>query len=417
MQDKIVISHPTGNANVRGAVDGFYKAGILHSFHTSIACFPGTLIYKFCIGPLSFIRKRTYSYFLKKYTKTYPIKEILRNLKKFNVTVDDVYHNLDNHVSKFIHSHKNQIAAIYAYDEGAYIQFEQAKKDGIMCFFDLPIIHWRTYQRLLDDERTKNPDWVAALGTTFSDSKEKLERKDCELQLADHIFVASTFTKKSIEKDFPYKHAPITVIPYGFPKVYHKREYTPTEGRKLKFLFVGRLTQTKGLSYMFDALKGFENEIDLTLVGNDSYSAICPALKEEIKKYQHIPYLSHYKVLDVMRNFDVFIFPSLFEGFGLVITEAMSQGTPVLTTNRTCGNDFIKDGENGWIVDAANTEALRDKINNIITNRSQLASIGKKAMETALQRPWSKYEYELSATIKNILKTNNHNETTTDRIL
>lgn len=401
---KVVISHPTGNANVRGAVDGFYKAGILHSFHTSIACFPRTLIYNLSIGPFSFIRKRKYSYFLNKYTKTYPVKEILRNLKKFNVTVDDVYHNLDNHVAKFVHRRKNQIAAVYAYDEGAYIQFKQAKKDGILCFFDLPIIHWRTYQRLLEDERTKNPEWATALGTTFSDSKEKLERKDAELQLADYIFVASSFTKKSIEEDFPYNHAPISVIPYGFPKVYHNREYTPTDGRKLKFLFVGRLTQAKGLSYMFDALNGFENEIDLTLVGNDSYVTICPALKEALKKYHHIPYLSHDKILEFMRGFDVLIFPSLFEGFGLVITEAMSQGTPVLTTNRTCGNDFIKDGENGWIVDSANSDALRDKINNIIQDRSRLSLIGKKAMDTALKRPWSMYEYELSNAIKKIIE-------------
>lgn len=401
---KVVISHPTGNANVRGAVDGFYKAGILHSFHTSIACFPGTLIYKLSIGPLSFVRKRTYSNFLNKYTKTYPIKEILRNLKKFYVTVDDVYHNLDNHVAKFVHRRKNQIVAVYAYDEGAYIQFKQAKKDGIMCFFDLPIIHWRTYQRLLEDERTKNPEWATALGTTFSDSKEKLERKDAELQLADYIFVASSFTKKSIEEDFPYNHAPISVIPYGFPEVYHNRKYTPTDGRRLKFLFVGRLTQAKGLSYMFDALNGFENEIDLTLVGNDSYVTICPALKEALKKHHHIPYLSHDKILELMREFDVLIFPSLFEGFGLVITEAMSQGTPVLTTNRTCGNDFIKDGENGWIVDAADTDALKNKINNIIQNRSQLSSIGKKAMDTALKRPWSMYENELSNAIKKIIE-------------
>lgn len=404
MRNKIVISHPTGNANVRSAVEALYKIGKLHSFHTSIACFPNTIIYKLCIGPLAFIKKRTFSSILHKYTKTYPYKEILRNLKKFGVSVDDVYHYLDAKVAQFINKHKNKITAIYAYDEGAYIQFSQAKKDGIKCLFDLPIIHWRTYQRLLKDEENKNPQWATALGATFRDSKEKLARKDKELQMADYIFVASSFTKQSIEHDYPYNHAPIIVIPYGFPEVYNQRKYLPTDNRKLKFLFVGRLTQTKGLSYMFEALEGLENEIELTLIGDDSYIDLCLPLKEAISKNQHIPYLPHEKILETMREFDVFIFPSLFEGFGLVITEAMSQGTPVLTTNRTCGCDFIQDGINGWIVEAANTNALRCKIENILQNRTQLAAIGKRAMETALQRPWAQYEYELGKAVEKIIK-------------
>ena len=85
MKSKVVISHPTGNANVRGCVDGLYKANILHSFHTSIACFPNTFFYKLCIGPLAFIKKRTYSGFLRKFTKTYPTKEILRQIGRAHV--------------------------------------------------------------------------------------------------------------------------------------------------------------------------------------------------------------------------------------------------------------------------------------------------------------------------------------------
>ena len=60
--------------------------------------------------------------------------------------------------------------------------------------------------------------------------------------------------------------------------------------------------------------------------------------------------MPHDKVLQEMRKADVFIFPSLFEGFGMVITEAMSQGTPVIATDRTCAVDLIKNGENGWVI-------------------------------------------------------------------
>lgn len=47
--------------------------------------------------------------------------------------------------------------------------------------------------------------------------------------------------------------------------------------------------------------------------------------------------MPHDQILNLMRTQDVFVFPSLFEGYGLVVAEAMSQGTPVITTSRTCG--------------------------------------------------------------------------------
>ena len=60
-QKKIVISHPNGNANVRGAANGFFNAAILESFHTSIACYKGGWLYRLAKGPLKEFRRREYS--------------------------------------------------------------------------------------------------------------------------------------------------------------------------------------------------------------------------------------------------------------------------------------------------------------------------------------------------------------------
>ena len=82
--------------------------------------------------------------------------------------------------------------------------------------------------------------------------------------LADKIYVASNFTKQSILADFPYKlNADIEVIPYGFPEVNKNREYIPTENRKLNFLYVGRLTQSKGLSYLFEVYPHLITKLNL----------------------------------------------------------------------------------------------------------------------------------------------------------
>ena len=102
-------------------------------------------------------------------------------------------------------------------------------------------------------------------------------------------------------------------------------------GRKIKVLFVGGLSQRKGISYFFDAIKGLENDLEVTVVGSGNINN-CKVLKKALSNVNYIPSLPHEQILALMAAHDLFIFPSLFEGFGLVITEAMSQGTPVITT-------------------------------------------------------------------------------------
>lgn len=100
---------------------------------------------------------------------------------------------------------------------------------------------------------------------------------------------------------------------------------------------------------------------------------------------------------------DLLIFPSLFEGFGLVITEAMSQGTPVITTDRTCGPDVITHGIDGWIVEAGTSTPIKELIHKFISDPTLLREAGKHAMETAAQRPWEVYEQELAESVNKFL--------------
>lgn len=406
MKCKIVISHPTGNENTRHAVLALYKSEMLKVFITCVACLPGNIFDKLSGVPgLSEFKKRSFDVCLGKFIKSYPFRELLRLLKRKitfipTVTVDDVYHHIDRKVRAYIRKH--HVDGVYAYDDGALETFRYAKKKGMKCFFDLPIVHWRCYQSLLTDEAKKNPEWAETLGV-FGDSKEKLMRKDEELQLADCVFVASSFTKESILKYYPYElSSPIKVIPYGFPNVYEERTYDDNTHRKLKFLFVGRLSQSKGLSYMFEAIDHFSDEIELTIVGYNSYPN-CIILQEYLKKHKYVGTLTHDNVLKEMRNADVLIFPSLFEGFGMVVTEAMSQGTPVIASNRTCAIDFIRNGENGWLVEAGSVKALIAAIKDILARKDKLRLIGQEAAKTAKLRPWDIYEFELVNSINNFL--------------
>ena len=403
---EIIISHPTGNQCVRAVIDAFSKEGLLAEFHTTLAVKPDDAWLKLLPGK---VRKeclrRSYA-IPSNQIHTHPLLEIARMvLPKIGwksavlhetgwASVDAVYNNIDNNVAKRMVSLKKQPDAVYAYEDGAVHSFKKAKELGIACLYDLPIGYWRAAQFFLKAEQERWPDWATTL-PGFKDSELKLARKDEELRLADEIFVASSFTKKTLEY-YPGKLSKVKVIPYGFPPVTASRIYDIklSKTRPLKLLFVGGLSQRKGIADLFAAVNSFGDKVELTIVGNKATND-CVALNEALKTYKWIPSLPHHAILELMRENDVLMFPSLFEGFGLVITEAMAQGTPVITTERTVGLDIITNGENGWLIEAGSTERLQDAIAHLLTKPMEIAAAGRAAAETAKQRPWAVYEMEL----------------------
>lgn len=410
---KIIVSHPTGNANVRAAVVGLHKRKLVAGFYTAIAVFNGTFLSKISrISLLKELQKREFDDVLIDVTHSHPLREAGRIIaSKFKLnsliqhekgfySVDSVYRDLDKHVAKMIRKKRNKLSAVYSYEDGAVMSFREAKKNGVKCLYDLPIGYWRSMHQLLEIEKAKYPAWAATM-TGFNDSPEKLNNKDEELRLADHIYVASSFTRETL-KQYQGNLAPVSVIPYGFPEVIKERVYDPLSGRKLRLLFVGGLSQRKGIANLFEAVSKLTDEVEVTIVGN-KMGGECEPLDTALSIHKWIPSLPHAQVLELMRQHDVFVFPSLFEGFGLVITEAMSQGTPVIATERTAGPDIIQNNVNGWLIKAGDTQDLILTLQQILADPSSIEKCGRAAMETARKRPWSVYGEELSAAVKSLL--------------
>lgn len=406
MTGKLVFSHPTGNANVRAATAGLARAGQLAAFHTAIAAFPGGWLDRLgSARPLAELRRRGFAAELAPLTRTWPWREAGRLLaERTGLTalvrpetgpfcLDAVYQNLDRRVAASLARAAQQGASgVYAYEDGAADAFRAAKGLGLVCCYDLPIGYWRAALRLLAPERERWPEWAPTL-VGFGDSGAKLARKDEELRLADRIFVASRFTADTL-RDYPGPLAPVEIIPYGFPAVGAARAYA-APGGPLKLLFVGSLSQRKGVANLFAAVAALAPHVELTVVGHKA-GGPCPALDAALARHRWIPSLPHADVLRLMRAHDVLAFPSLFEGFGLVITEAMSQGTPVITTDRTAGPDLIEHGHSGWLVEAGSTEALQATLADLLRRPAAVAQAGRAAQEAARRRPWAAYGQELA---------------------
>ena len=411
----IYFSHPTGNANSRAVLNGLYEQQLLSRFFTTIAVYPNSLLAQVASIPgMRDLYRRQYDQKFYNKTNSQPFYEMGRLLSsKVNwqrmvrheqglFSIDRIMQRLDQKVAtQILQSKDASVKGVYAYEDGALHSFLAAQKKGLKKIYDLPIGYWRSARAYLLHEKERWPEWAMTM-PGFLDSDEKLNRKDQELKLADLIFVASSFTASTLE-NYPDRLNSIHIVPYGFPQVHQGfHEYYNGNNRKLKLLYVGGLTQRKGIADIFKAVDQFRDDVELTVVGQKTTQQ-CKALDDSLAKHTYIPTLPHQQILALMRTHDVLLFPSLFEGFGLVITEAMSQGMSVITTDRTAGPDVIQSGKNGWLIEAANTNQLENAIKKLLDHPLLVEETGMAAIHSAETYNWDHYSSKIAAVSAAIL--------------
>lgn len=402
--NKILVYHPTGNQNVRSLLRGLSNSGILHSYHTTIAVFQSSWYYKYLKGIFENFKKRTFPESIKNNTIQYPFIEILlllhiKKYKGIKLTGSSVNKRLAYDIAKYIKKNHINIDAIYGFPFGSEPIFYEAKKHNIKCFYEQTTGYYKSLKKITDKEKERNPDWAKTI-TIYEESQDILNKLDRELSIADVIIVASSYIKKTLITH-GYNENKIKTIPYGYPQITPKAQKGRNSITKLKLLFAGNISQLKGLSYLFKSIEGLENKVELTLVGSKT-NDLSTKMNVALSKHNYLGSLSHELLLEEMHKADILVFPSLCDGFGMVITEAMSQGTPVIASENSCGPDLIKHGVNGWLVPIQNSEAIRQIIMDVLLEPSSLTRIEENALADAAKRPWSVYEKEVVEYIKSI---------------
>jgi starch synthase len=403
----ILLSHPTGNEFSRNAALAMAEAHLLKEFWTTISWSDTRRLNR--LLPLtvrSELQRRSFPAAVEKLTKTFPAREIGRLLARRMglsylirhehglFSVDAVYKSIDRRVAKRL-SRLSGLDAVYAYEDAALETFRKAREYGLKCIYDLPIGYWRAGQEIYKEEAGLQPEWAATLQGN-ADSKDKLARKDAELTLANTIIVPSNFVKETLRRA-PELSASITVVPFGAPPVTSAPERRASR-QKLRVLYVGSLTQRKGLSYLLKAIAGLRGSVEFTIIGN-KMPFECRPLDVALSTYRWIPSLPHDKILTEMRSHDILVLPTLFEGFALVILEAMSQGLPVITTPNSGGTEIITDGKNGFIIPIRSAESISEKIRLVDQDRDLLTHMGQEARFTASLNGWDRYRHRIMETI------------------
>lgn len=398
----ILLSHPTGNANVRALLSGLFKANQLSLFQTTVAIqkfdwyvdwFPQAIKQEFL--------RRNYS-IPKSKVSTHPSKELVRlaasklNIKFLTVhetgwaSVDSVYKDLDRHVAKQLtkNSQVQPISGVYCYEDAALDTFHAAKQLGLKCFYDLPIAYWEPSQSLLHEEAERLPAWESTLVGT-RDSQSKLERKSEELDLADVVICPSKFVFDSLPATTRQTKKCI-VAEFGSPEIQAKTQKSKDDNSPLRLLFVGSMTQRKGLADLFAAMK-LLNRSDVELVVMGSSLMPMEFYRAQFPDFIYEPTRPHQAVLQLMQSCDVFILPSIVEGRALVQQEALSCGLPLIVTANAGGEDLIDEAKTGFLVPIRSPQEIVEKISWFANNRHMLNEMSILARRKAAQLTWDNY--------------------------
>lgn len=411
---RVVLVHPTGNQNVRQAAQALYEHGMLAGFYTTVAWDPDSWLAKLLPARLARnLGRRAYQHIPQELIHAQPWSELMRQFvsrtglgihnldEKSLFGVDAIYRRLDLQVKNDLEAGRTRPTAIYSYDDCAFHCFKAAGKLGIKRIFELPTVYYRAVEEMIRMERELNPEWITCL-SGVNDSAEKLARKDEELRRADAVFVASSYCAETL-KFFPEPlNKPVYTINYGAPAPGPPKTITDRK-QPLRVLYVGSMNQRKGMSYLFKAIDRLQVEHEFTLIGGVNSKYKCDALTEALGKHKWLQTLSHHDVLQQMRWHDVLVFPTLSDAFGLVILEAMAQGTVVLTTPNSAACDVIEDGVNGVLVPVRNADAITAQLTRLAEDRETLHRLGEAGRRTAAEHSWARYRAEWAGAISECL--------------
>jgi len=247
-------------------------------------------------------------------------------------------------------------------------------------------------KELFEEEMQLNPKAIKTLSQEyeFSLSKEELELLSSEVKLATHFLCASSLTKKSLTFK-GISEDKIRVIPYGVDT----SKFTFSERKQseiFKVIFIGSLNQRKGITYLLDALTEMNN-VELTIVTRGIYDeSLIQNYNFPIHVVIDVP---HDKLQVELHKAHCFVLPSILEGFGQVILEAMATGIPVIATENTAAIDIIEIGKDGFITPIRDIQAIKESLEKLQSDFSFTQTMGKAAYEKAKIYTWEKFRTDL----------------------
>jgi glycosyltransferase involved in cell wall biosynthesis len=291
--------------------------------------------------------------------------------------------------------------ALWGYNGSSLEAFLAAKRENRSCVLDRTIGDWRSYNLAMDALEDRYGDWFVA--GERRQGQATIDRESTEHELADRILVGSEFAARTVCQfaESPRIAAKVEVLEYCYDDILFGALPPPDrrpEKRPVRFLFLGQAIPRKGIHLALEAIARLpRNEAELTIVG---------ALKIPNGKFapyadrvSHLPTVPRADVPGIMAAHDVLLFPTYFEGAGLVLYEALAAGMALIQSDRA---SIAVTPETGILLDNLTADALLEAMRLAITDRGLLDEWRANAQRAARRYSWAGYCNRIAGLLKRI---------------
>ena len=278
---------------------------------------------------------------------------------------------------------------LWGYDNAALTAFAAGREQGRTCILDRTVGDLRAYNRDMAALQERYGDWFVTKGLQYDD--ELTSRAAEEHVLADRILVGCPFAAGTVAQcNPPEVAAKVEVLEYPFNAAVFANmpQPRPVERKKpVRFLFLGLVIPRKGIHHVLEAIAQIpRTEATLTVVGNLGIP------REMFDRYRdrltYLPTVPRHEVPRIMTQHDVFLFPSYFEGAGIVLYEALASGMALIQSDRAA---LAVTPDTGILLDRLDTESLVAAMRRVIDDRDLLDFWRSNAQREARNYTFERY--------------------------
>jgi glycosyltransferase involved in cell wall biosynthesis len=238
------------------------------------------------------------------------------------------------------------------------------------------------------------------IGLTFPDHQVCLEREMEEYDLAEKILVPSEFAKRTfVARGIP-DHK-LKVIHLGAAlSLFRPLDSADRLQLPLRVIYFGAISVQKGVHYLLEATRAFSpKQLQLTLVG-----AVEPSfqkfLVEHLPRVQVRPPMPHTALSTFIREHHVFVLPSLHDGFGMVVPQAMASGLVPIVSDHCGAAELVENGVNGYIVPAGDSMSIREKLRILIAHPEQWLKMRFGLSRRSSSLDWKSYAQQIQGWVQ-----------------
>ena len=162
---------------------------------------------------------------------------------------------------------------------------------------------------------------------------------------------------------------------YSYPGDYPSLPPASLPTLPIKLIYVGDAIRAKGIDLLFEALRSFPTEsIHLTMVGSDpegllDHAQSDPVLNSYLTVMGVVP---NKNIIEILSQHDLLILPSLNDGWGMVVTEALIAGIGAIVTDACGSQDIPHFFDTGLVIPAGSVSAIKESLGQVLHNPTQL---------------------------------------------